>query len=419
MKTPLTLALFLIIGFIGSRGFISKTRDRLPLTGLFITGMEFFLVGMLLGPHVLGIISDEVLHEIKPVIYLALGWAGLLFGLELNRKELGKVSGAIYRFLILDVSLLAPVFFLGGWFLLPRVLPGLAREERVFAAAVAALTAAVDSPAMVAIRAQRLPSRGRFTRTARLTSALGAVFPLLLFGLVYTIGQPAHFGRTGLPAGLLWWLFANAAGVMLGFVTVLFTSERCSDNERTLLIMGTVLLVGGLCYYFTFSALYIAMIMGVVVGNLSKRRQAIFHHLHQFEKTLYVALLIIIGATVVSSGVAVFYLTAAYVCLRLLLRLLGSSALFGWTQPEFRGMGAVGGLVLTAQGAIALAMALEYKMSAGGPFTDPVFTAVVLAVVVNEVLAYGLIGRAFRASGEVVVGSGAGRPRRNQPGGGS
>lgn len=404
MKTILSLVLFLIIGFVGSKWFVSRTKIRLPLAGLYITGMEFFFVGILLGPAALDLISPDVLRDLKPIIYLALGWAGLLFGIELSLPQIRRVSRSIFKYLLADTLAVSVIVFFAFFVLLRWMRADVAATDVIFASIILAITAAISSPAIIAIQAKRLPARGRFTRVVKVSSALSPVFPLLLFSLFYTTVHPGFLGPEGFARGLLWWLLANVMGIGMGFIMVLFTVERCSENERSLLIMGTVMLVGGLCYYLTLSSLYTAMIMGVVVANFSGRRESVFKQLHEHEKTLFVAFLIIVGSMVSVNGVFMFTLLVFYLALRLLLRAVLSSWLIGLTHAEFKTIRDRKGLVFTAQGGIALAIAIEYRMSTGGAFADTVFAVIAFAVVLNEVLGFALTRQSFQASGEIPAG---------------
>jgi Kef-type K+ transport system membrane component KefB len=407
MKTILSLVLFLIIGFVGSKWFVSRTKIRLPFAGLYITGMEFFFIGILLGPAALDLITPEVLRDLKPIVYLALGWAGLLFGIELSWPQVKRVSRSIIKYLLADTLVVSVIVFIVSFMLIRRLYSGVGGPDVVFAAMILAITAALSSPAIIAIHAKRLPARGRFTRVVKVSSALSPVFPLLLFSFFYTTVHPGFLGLEGAGSGLLWWLLANAMGIGMGFIMVLFTVERCSENERSLLIMGTVMLVGGLCYYLTFSSLYTAMIMGIVVANFSGRREAVFKQLHEHEKTLFVAFLIIVGSMVSISGAFMLVLLAAYLAIRLLLRAFVSSWLIERTYGEFKTIRHGRGLVFTAQGGMALAIAIEYRMSTNGAFADTVFAVIAFAVVLNEVLGFALTRRAFRASGEIPAGRNA------------
>lgn len=404
MKTILALVLFVVIGFIASRVLYYGPRLRLPVNVVFLTGIEFFFLGLLLGPRVLGLISEPVLENLKPVLYLALGWAGLLFGVQLSSSQLQKVSTAVFRFLAVESALVAVPVGVVMVLILSSLFPELGNAEIFASAAVLGLTAALSSPTIVSVLARLLPSRGPFTQMAKISTALSAVVPLVAFGLLFTLAHPGFFvpKATSLFTGLLWWLFANGLGLVMGFVVTLLIAPRMDRDHRLLLIIGTSLFVGGVCFFLKLSALYTAMIIGVVIGNFSRRRVQLFEQLLTIEKTLYIAFLIVIGAMVNIMEGSVLLLLCVYVGLRLLLKTTVTGWQVGRAFPAFKSQGWRSGLAFSAQGAMALAIALDYALGTTGPTVDVVLTVVALGVVLNEFIGIGLTRRGFVAAGEVV-----------------
>ncbi len=401
MKTILSLVLFLVVGFVASRGFLSRAKSKLPVKVLFLTGVEYFFLGILLGPHFFNLLTAEVLEDLSPVVYLALGWAGLLFGMQLNWRQIRRVSTGIFEFLMLDVLIIGAVCALLFTFRLHVLFPELSRAEIATSAAVLAITAAISSPTIVTVLSHLMPSRGRFTSTVKVATSLSAVIPLFAFGLFYTIAHPGFFVSEGFVSGFLWWLFANGVGVLMGVVFVWLTMQRMTRDERLLVIMGTVIFVGGICYYFRLSALYTAMIMGIVAGNFSRRRVRMFEQLLSMEKTIYIVFLIVIGGMVSFSGARFVLLLVLYVAARLVLKVTVSSWAISTTFHEFKPMKAYSGLALSAQGAIALAVALDYGLGTTGQLVETVVAVIAFAVVINEFIGVLLTRRSFRASGEV------------------
>jgi Kef-type K+ transport system membrane component KefB len=406
MRTIITLALFLIVGFVGSRGLVSRATHRLPLTGLFATGMEYFLLGILFGPRGLHLITRDVLVDLEPIVYLSLGWVGLLFGIEMSWTQMRKVSRLVYRLLLVDVAAFVVVFSSAAFFVIGWAWPALSPSERLLSAFLFGITAAVSSPTVIAVVAQRLPARGPATNAVKVAGALSALFPLIAFGFLFV--DVAGMGALG--QGALWWLFVNAVGLVLGFLMVLFTWGRTSDNEMLLLIVGTVLLIGGLCYLLQLSSLYIAMIMGFVVGNFSRKRDQVFRELHHIEKTMFVVFLVIVGAMVdFGRYTTVGVVTAAYVALRLLMKyaVTGTAAA---TCPDLREHGRRMGLAFSGQGVLAMAIALDFSLATRHSALSPTLTVVALAVLVNDVAGYAITRRVLRSTGEVVA-TRAGRGR--------
>ena len=409
MKTILALALFLVIGFAGTRGLFAGIKARLPVTVFFMSGSEFFFLGILLGPAFLDLITARALSDLRPIMYLALGWAGLLFGIQLSWQQIQRLSSGVVRLLALD-SIVTIAICLVVYFLLLRFffadVPGV---ELLPHAAVLAITAAISSPTIVAILSRMLPARGRFTGVAKVATSLSAVIPLFFFGLVFTVANPGLFGTHGVLAGFLWWVFANTFGIVMGFVFALLLLHTTTRDERLLLVMGTAILVGGICYFLRLSALYTAMIMGVMVGNFSNRRMQIFEQLLSIEKTLYIGFLIIIGAMVSMSGSVLIYLTAAYIAVRLLIKLFLSTWFIKSNFWEFRRLGPWIGLSLSAQGGMALAVALDYAIGTHGELAGTVESVIAFGVVANDIIGIFLTRRAFKASGEVATPRPGGR----------
>jgi Kef-type K+ transport system membrane component KefB len=272
--------------------------------------------------------------------------------------------------------------------------------EAVVASVIFGITASISSPMIVALVSQRLPSRGPLTNTARIAGALSALFPLLAFGVLFMVVHSGFYTFGGLGSGLLWWLFVNIFGIVMGFIMVLFTHERTSDDEMLLLITGTVLLIGGVCYFLELPSLYTSMIMGFVVGNFARRRDQIFRELHVIEKTLFVAFLIMVGAMVAPPSVSTALVVATYVVLRLALKyfVTGRSAMKRF--PGLRSHGPRVGLVMSAQGVMAMAVALDFELAA--PVFDGIrpLSVVCYAVIINDVIGYALTRRVLVAAGE-------------------
>lgn len=407
MRTIITLAVFLVIGFIGSKSYVKRVMHRLPLSGLLASGMEFFILGILAGPHGFNLITFEVINDLGPIISLTLGWIGLLFGIEMSWDHVRRISRNVFRFLLIDAVASLTLFSLLMFLIINALWPG-HLVESALSSLIFGITASVSSPMIIAIVSQRLPARGPLTNTMKIAGALSALFPLLAFGVLFTLINPG-ISLQGLGAGLLWWVFVNVVGLVLGFVMVLFTHERTSDDEMLLLITGTVFLIGGVCYFLELSSLYTAMIMGFVVGNFARRRDQVFRELHVVEQTVFLAFLILVGALVTLPSAGAMVVIAAYVILRLLLKyfVTGTATIRGF--PELRRHGRRSGLVLSGQGAMAMAIALDFQIGSNGFTMLPPLTIVSFAVIINDVIGYGISRRILISAGEAPPGAVSGR----------
>lgn len=401
MRAIVTLFIFLIVGYLGSRRFVSRAMHRYPWSGLLVTGAEFLLFGAVLGPGVAGLITGEVMADLEPVIYLTLGSIGVLVGIEATWGQVKRTSSAVMRVLAQDTISFLLVVTPFAYLAVGRLFPGVPAPERFLGAAVLAVTASINSPTIIALLSRILPSRGPFTSTIKIIAALNPFLPLFTFGLLFTVLHPRVFGADFIGAGILWWMFLNLVALTLGFFMVLFTRERCTGNEMLLVIAGTVLIVGGVCYFLQLSSLYTGMVMGFVVGNFSRKRDQIFRELHHIEKILFVAFLILVGATLRIDTPWVAAVAAGYVVLRLLLKTVATGGAFETGFPHLyprRGSG----LAFIAQGGLALAIAADYGLATESDLSHFVLAVVAVAVVINDVVAVFVTRRILLAAGEVV-----------------
>jgi hypothetical protein len=403
VRAIITLLIFLIVGYLGSRRFVWSTMRRYPWNGLLVTGVEFLILGILLGPGAAGLITKEVMADLEPVIYLTLGSIGLLVGIEVTWEQIRRTSSALFGVTARDFLAVFVVFAATAYLLVLYLFPQYSVTERFLASSIMGITAAVSSPTIIGLLSRILPSRGPFTTTVKMMAALNPFLPLLVFGLLFTVTHQKFFGYEELGAGLMWWLFLNAAALVLGFFMVLFTRERCSDNEMLLLIAGTVLVVGGVCYFLELSSLYTGMVMGFVVGNFSRKREQIFRELLLIEKILFVAFLILVGATLDFDDKRVFAVAGVYVALRLILRFVATGGVIASRLPERSPLGRWSGLVFTAQGGMALAIALDFTLASESDLAYFTLAVVAVAVVVNDVAAVALTRSVLARAGEVIA----------------
>ncbi|MEJ2719677.1 MAG: hypothetical protein P8181_00870, partial [bacterium] len=125
-----------------------------------------------------------------------------------------------------------------------------------------------------------------------------------------------------------------------------------------------------------------------------------FEQLMEMERTIYVAFLVFLGAMVSFSAPHLLLLLGCYVGLRVLLKIFVSSWAIGVSFPEFSPAGPRTGLALSAQGGMALAVALDYAHGNTGVLVGTVLAVAAFAVMANEVLGAYLTRHAFVVAGD-------------------
>ncbi|HUH13233.1 MAG TPA: cation:proton antiporter [Longimicrobiales bacterium] len=410
--TPLVGVLVLILlGLAGARisfGAGGPLVRRLPLSA----GMHLLFLGFILGTHVLGLLTREVIDQLYPFLALGLGWIGLLFGLQLDRRHLREFPRA-FLWLALAQALVTFGVFWGLGEVAMALLPGVPRQARIGLLAAAA-TACVSTPVAIALVADTYRVRGRLAQLLFFVASLDAIVGILALQATYAFHHPHTFRALAvlpvtLPAlaPVAWLLLATGLGIAFGVLFLGLTRPEPEREELVLFLLGLVIFAGGAALYMGVSPLFVCGIAGAVLTNLSPLRRQVYVLLQGWEKPTYAILLILAGALLHFPSWIILPLGLLYVLVRMLGKLAG-----GWvgtrvTRLRFSAPGDVG-LALLPQGGISIAMAISVTLSypalrldGGLLLGEIVFSTVVLGVLASELVGPLLTRNVLRRAGEI------------------
>jgi hypothetical protein len=346
---------------------------------LLKTGTHFLFLGFVLGPAALELLSAEALDQLSPLLGLALGWIGLLFGLQLDRSTL-KQFPRVFVVLALGQALLTFLVFMGVGFLVAD-LAGVGGAGATMVILGAAATASVTTPAGIAMVSANFMAR-----------------------------TPAMVARGDQP--VWFWLAAGPAlAAVCALVFLWLARLRPSREELVLYLLGISALSAGAALQLQISPLFVGLVAGALISNLNPQWHRIFRLMESWEKPIYLVLLILAGAALRFSTWWVIPLAAGYVLVRGAAKVVTTAVLVNVLSLPFPTPRRLG-LGLVAQGGISIAMALSLVLTMSG--TDPtlrgldaaelLFAAVVLGVVVSELVGPLLTTAVLRAAGEIPPG---------------
>lgn len=404
--SPLVGVLILVLlGLLGSRVAFDPARAPLGPRLLLATGTHFLLLGFLLGP-ILGLLTLEVIAQLEPFLALGLGWIGLLFGLQLDRRQLAQFPASFFAFAMVQALLtflaFAAVAFL-GFRVTGRLEPGIPA-----ALLAAAATAAVSTPAGVALISRTFRVHGKLSRLLFYIASLDALVGILALQVTYAIFHPSAAAVAGFGWGV-WLGIALAAGIIFGVFFLWLTRPKPERDELTLFLLGLVVFEAGTALYLGVSPLFVSMVTGVVVGNLSPSRRRVYSILQTWEKPVYVIVLILAGALITFGSWIVLPLALGYLLLRGSAKYF-AGALTGWMVPLPFPAPRETGVGLIPQGGISLAMALSATLTYGaitgsdGAAVRVAFGTIVIAVAISELIGPFLTRDLLRKAGEITPG---------------
>jgi hypothetical protein len=360
---------------------------RFPaLAQLAASGLLFLVIGAVMGPGSLAVLSWSDLTALRPLLALGLGVAGVIIGLNLEPRLLRLLPREVYAaalahagtaFLWVALPLAGPLLFSMG---LP---PGAA----VGAAALLGAAASLSSGhfAVLGYRSGRLERR-RGLSVALLTM-LDDVVGLGVLALALAFGAAGH-PLEGLGLVALALLLGVACGGLLAFLMHGLNDQ----GELMAVLLGGVALVSGAAAYLRVSALLAGVACGAALALAGGRAvEQAARMLGRFERPSYLLLIFLVGAHVQARDVMAWALLPAYLGLRFLGKVLGGAL----AQRIARSTLALPprlGYALIAQGGLALCLVVEYLVLVPGPLSQRVFDVVVAGALVNELLG----SRAFR-----------------------
>ncbi len=386
---PLVSTLVLILlALLGARFSFSSERVSPGPRLVFRTGTHFLFLGVILGPGLMGLLTPESTRQLFPLLGLALGWIGFLFGLQLDRRHLKRFPLPFHLIALGQAFLTLLLFFGAGALILAAV--GRAGRVEILLLAGAAATACVSTPAGIALVSTNYLVRGKVRDLLFFVASLDALVGIAALQVTYVLFPPGRL-VAGFPAapGVGWILAALGLGVVCGILFLWLTRPRPGREELVLFLLGIAAFASGAALLLQLSPLFVSVTMGAVVANLTPDPQRVYRVLHNWERPTYVVFLILAGALLRFPTPWVLPLALAYTLLRGWGKVLGNMALVRFVPLPFPTPKRFG-LGLIPQGGISLAMAisgvLTYSgLSLGGTdAVDLLFSVVVLGVILSE-----------------------------------
>jgi mannitol/fructose-specific phosphotransferase system IIA component (Ntr-type)/NhaP-type Na+/H+ or K+/H+ antiporter len=393
----LLLSVVLVSGI--AFGALAK-RFRLPT----VTGQ--ILVGILLGPAVLGVFHHESVERLDPLIDFALGLMAVAVGSHLIWRRLRNAKKRLAYMLLLEATLLPTLVFLAVIYL-----PQTNWQLAVLLAAIAISTA----PATILAIVKETHSRGMFVKTLMATVALNNLACISLFELAHTAvaeslarGEaPSVWIIVGAPLQHL--LKAALLGGGVGAVLVLTTRRVARTDRLTAASIVAILLTVGLSEFLGISPLLACLVLGITLANLTPDKEEIGHGVFaNFEYAIFAIFFTVAGMELdfgylVTGGLIALVLFAV----RFVGKLAAGWFAMGWAGATDRVRRNLGPALIPQAG---LAVGLMLLVTEDQAFTEdarfgplvPLFLAVVLTVVLlNEIVGPFLTRFALSRSGDL------------------
>lgn len=361
--------------------------DKLQRRFLVVSGVEYMLLGVLLGPAIpqVAVVADP--SGLMPIIALAAGWVGLLRGMEVNLTAWRARSPGTIRIVLLHQ--LVPIAMVGGaayWFFTMSGWVDVPWREGAACAYMIGCCAAADSAEPIDVLADRYVIEGPLAAQLRDAARVGDVLVILAFGLVFSIFHPppGETSGTDLTWAAEWTGLQLGLGVTLGLFFTPFLGGNETENGRFLAMVGIITFASGAAYFLDLSPLAVNVCLGIVLVNVARTGKLMLSTLERTEKPMLLVLLVLAGMLWQPPPIDLtLYVFAGFLLLRILGKFIASRmAAWGIADQRkdlFKG--------LLAQGEVTVAMAVSFQVVFDGPLVDVVYTVALASVILFDLTA--------------------------------
>ena len=374
LNTLTDLALMIFAGM-----FCGRMAKHLHLPN--VTG--YLVAGLLIGPAVLGLLSEDFLDGISLISDVALGFIAFSIGNEFKLSYFKRVGAAPIVIACME-SLFAVLFVVCGLLISGQSLP--------FSLVLGAIAAAT-APAATIMVIKQYRAKGPVTESLLSVVAIDDATALILFSLAVAVAQAVTNSGASLGASLLAPVKeiggALVVGAVLGFVFLLPLRFFKKQGNRLSLIVGFIFAGLGLAEWLGLSDLLLCMAMGAVIANFSPDVNKLMDICDSVTPPIFMLFFVASGADLKLSVLpTVGIIGVIYILLRVVGKMFGASLGAAICKCDKTVRKYLGPCLLPQAG-----VAIGLSLAAGE--VVPEFAPQLRAVILCGTLIYELVGPAI------------------------
>ena len=389
MKLLLAIVLIALIALIGSRLTFFSRRLTMGLKNIIFTGTEYIFLGVVLGNYGLNLLDAETLKKLEPFLLFGLSWIGFLFGLQFEVKRLKALPRRYFSITaIQSLIVFVLVSFISCYFLkLFELLP-----ENILLLASITLGSAASCTAQSAIAIVshnfRIENKG-LLGLMRYVSSVDGIFALLFFTVALCMLPGGGFVGLGFLKSAVWLTVSICMGILPALVLMFLSRTRFTQQEFMVFLIGIIMFCGGLAERLNYSSLVAGLVCGIVTANFCPHRLRALSIVVHAEKSIYITLLILLGAGWNFKLDAALIVAVIYFASRVIGKFVGVFTATRIFKPRYE-VPAQLGLGLISEGGLAVAIIINVTLLYP-QLSDVLITIIVLSVIINEYISPALI----------------------------
>lgn len=288
------LLALLALAYLGGHKRVVRFQERFGLGGVITAGFAFVALGLFARQPTVGILTDDVLLRLQPVLHFGLGWLGFIIGAQLDIRVLDRVpKGTAYLILVETLAPFAVVVAGCGALMIAFGRswsdPYVWRDVIVLGAA-----AAMTAPRRFRGFANRAWRKGRSVE--HLLGQLDELAGIIVLVAVTAIFRDVPGASWQLPS-VAWIFMSCGIGLVIGVLIFAMVRVPTSNAEFLAVVLGGIAFGSGFAGYLRLSPTVVCFLAGVLVTNFpNDQRGGVFKILNHLDRPVRLLFLIIAGA---------------------------------------------------------------------------------------------------------------------------
>jgi Kef-type K+ transport system membrane component KefB len=401
----LSVPVLLVVGFLTLAGFyLGKSMRFVRLPSI----IGFMIVGVVLGPSVLGFLGEELKASIDFITEIALGFVALSIGLELSFSTLRRQGLGIILIIVAE-SFMAFAVVSAAVFLLTR---------NIALALIFGALAPASAPAGTVAVIQEYKARGNLTNALYAVVGFDDGLAIIIFGFSFAVARSVLLQQHGAAPQALWRLIATPLleiglscliGAAIAVVYRLLARKLIERRDLFILTFATVLISVGISEVLHLSLILTNLVIGLIVVNTQSPALTgkIEDELTSVMPLLFVLFFVLAGANLHLALLPSLGLVGVIYIVSRSAGLMGGAwigAVAGRAEPKIRrylGMG------ILSQAGVAIGLALVVKQTLmsqgawGARFGALIITTITATSIIFEIVGPVLCKLGLQKAGEI------------------
>ena len=296
IKVLLGLVLMFALAYLAGSSKVQALEKRLQVTNVVTAGLPFVFLGVIAHMRGVGILSEAVLWELRPLLALGLGWIGFATGFRFDSKLGDSLMPGTSGVSLLTASVPFATIVATSALLLVYVEHSPANATFLRDAMMLGTAGAMTAYTAPEFLRARGAARYYINRVASIVTLeqLAGFIGLLVVAAYF---RPQDNSVAWRLPGTAWLFITLGMGTMIGGVVWGILAKFKAGPEFTVLILGSVCFTAGMASFLRISPLVVCFIVGLILVNLpGTSKDRIRDVLEHMERPIYLLFLLVAGS---------------------------------------------------------------------------------------------------------------------------